>query len=55
MRSFTEATPEDVRALDRLAFELRSDKRRQAQARGVPIIDAFSLVFAETATHAGCR
>jgi hypothetical protein len=55
VRNFTIATPEECRALERLAAQLRGDLRVRARASGLPIVTAFELVFGETATKAGCR
>jgi hypothetical protein len=52
---FTEATPADIAALEKLASELRTDRRRRKVAEGLPIQDVFDHYFAEQAGRCGAR
>ncbi len=53
--SFAVATPEEVRQLDRLAGELRTDRRKRLVAEGLPIQEAFALFMMEEAGKVGSR
>jgi hypothetical protein len=51
---FTEATPADIAALEKLASELRTDRRRR-KAEVLPIQDVFDHYFAEQVGRCGAR
>lgn len=53
--SVASPTPEEIRALDRLADELRMNVRARRVADGLPIAQAFDLFFAEQAGLVGLR
>jgi hypothetical protein len=53
--SFAVASDDDAAALDQLAMELRTSKRRRQLADGLPIAEAFDLFFAEQAGLVGSR
>ena len=53
--SFETPTPAEIRELDRLAAELRGNRRTREVARGLAVTDAFALVFAEQAGRTGGR
>ena len=55
MGDFIVATPSEVRELDRLVSELRTDRRKRQVADGLPIQQAFDMFFAEQAGRVGSR
>jgi hypothetical protein len=53
--SFAQASDDDALALDRLAMELRTSKRKRQLAEGLPIQQALDAFFMEHAGKVGCR
>lgn len=53
--NFTTATPDEVRALDRLAGELRESVRMRRVASGLPVAEALDMWWMENAGKVGAR
>lgn len=49
--NFTTATPDEVRALDRLAGELRESLRMRRVASGLPVAEALDIWSPERGTR----